>query len=120
MRNTQILLPVARQQQTVTSWNLLNVPIYELMSAQKGKDTKRKEKLREWKPAQCKQTDTGELVLSRHRPFVSFAMRGGGCYRESFSGGEFRGAGFPATSEIRSSEELGRFLPSRLSAPLKD
>jgi len=30
-------LPVASQQQTVTSWNLLNVPIYKLMSARKGK-----------------------------------------------------------------------------------
>lgn len=85
-----IILPVARQQQTVTSWNLLNVPIYELMSAQKGKETKRKEKQRESNPTQCKQRDTRKLVLlSCHCPIVSSALREDGFYRESCSGREF-------------------------------
>lgn len=96
-----ILLPVARQQQTVISWNLLNVPIYELMSAQKGKETKRKEKQREWKPAQCEPTDTRKLVLLWPPRLCLLRCERRRVLQGKLLGREFRRpAGFPATSEI--------------------
>ena len=69
MKNAQsivVIRPVALQQPTVTSWNLLNVPTYKLMSAERKENNS----------TQCKQThslaDAHKLVLLfHHRPLLS-------------------------------------------------
>lgn len=68
-----IILPGASQQQTVTGWNLLNVPVYKSMSAQKRNEQSRNAKKKKSEFALWKQT--GQHCYFSLPFSVSFVVR---------------------------------------------